>query len=455
MTYLSVKEASRIAGKNERTVRRWINADKVKWTKIKGRYHVDKKSLSDFVGVGSSRPMSTDEQPASQTKKSTNDTRRGLIYQAQPDGSARPSADNNVVLQSSTKQPDGHQKMSDKKSDNPEEYVRVPVERYKKIIKNINFYPDANLYGKDNRKLEEGQEYILMSDGENMSEKQRHNMSVKKIVKSPITSQEDVLNPVEMSADSGVEMSDSTNASHSNTFHLGDQGAMSGFDGHLSPVSDMPVDNQIDPRGIISSENPFFESNNILSKKMSGQIDKMSGHLNRTIELSGYATRLIEEKERVASKFEEQNDFLKNELTALRKEISALRDIVGAERKKQADLGQILLEDNRKLQDQLAKNYELRITNYEKQIETNVGAGFSRPKSSKSESPESEELGQHMHNGEYKTTPNPSTYVCTCHKPGDIIFDNKYYIIGFWIFAIIILLVSILAIAYMINAIYF
>ncbi|MFA4931009.1 MAG: helix-turn-helix domain-containing protein [Patescibacteria group bacterium] len=411
MTYLSVKEAGEAAGKNERTIRRWINGNKIKWTKIKGKYHIDRQSLREYIVGAGFKP-------------------------ARPDVGADPHVRSVLEDKSiSDGQKSGHQKMSENETNKEEKYVRIPIKTYQDILRNI-YQVSNEKAGEKNYKLEEGKEYTLMSDRQKMSDFADHNMSVNKYLKYPIASQEAHLSPVEMSDMTENNMSDFKLHAIEDTFETTPGVNMSDFSGHLSAVSDTSVDNSLDSHDIIYTENPFLKGYNDRIKKMSGQNEEMSGHNNRIVELSGYALRLIEEKERVAKKFEEQNDFLKNELTALRREISALRDIVGGERGNQAAMGQILLDNNTQLQRKLAENYELQITNYETQLNNIVGAGL-KPAHDRASSPTHANSDDRRQIGA-----GSSDYVCVCHRPGHEYYDNKYYIFGFWLFAIFILIGS-------------
>ncbi len=411
MTYLSVKEAAKIAGKNERTIRRWIKANKIKTTQIRGRFHVDSESLDELIG-----------------------TRKEARKKNQEDGKEK---ENITKAKSSSKQKENNDstedrdltKMSDKMSgegeDNRLENVRTvdlvgeKIREYvrfleiqneelmgKKLSKHVQTIPNFPNHSKhekhmetigmnaENKVIEEGEEYVL---GQNvrtkkMSVNDTNNMSVKKLSYSPIVSQVKDNNAVEMSDFINSTMSVSRKFNADIDISPIGAGHVSDFINGLSTKSDIPVDKFFDVRDTIDVENLFSDDTVKMSEHNLGHFDRtnpvsvnnvrqnlsenfLEKDKQNVVNISAYATRLIDEKERVAKKFEEQNDFLKNELSELRKEVSALRGVVASETKNRANTSEFLMRENeswRKKTFELMErvevlnkdNYELQITNY-------------------------------------------------------------------------------------------
>lgn len=341
MPYLTVKESAQIANRNERTIRRWIKAGKVKSTEIKGKYHVEEESLEKFIGkkvTADTTKSITNDQSKSKSQDSMIKNRAGRTKEEL--GRQDEGSENGV----------GHQAKSLGKKIK-RKIIMSAVEQKTGTLGNMSMSRESV----QDRiiALREGVEYEMSGQIEPMSENKQNNMSAKILSYSPIVSNSNIKHPGEMSDLSGFSMSDSRGDAISDVLQKTNTSLMSDYNGHLPTQSDGHVDKYFDPRGIIISETPFFPDKSDVSDKMSNYSDKFNGHLKRTFEMSAYATRLIEEKERVAKKFEEQNDFLKNELSELRKEISALREVVAQESKNRASTGDFLMESNRQLQQEL------------------------------------------------------------------------------------------------------
>ena len=391
MTYISVKEAAEIAGKNERTIRRWIKAGKIAFDSIKGKYHIKLAGLEEYLGKKTKNSELKSQNVRDTYNKESISSKDKSNSDRQNSQSGRIKEKNDAEAEKKKKiydlngygeifgRTDGQaEKMSGHIGINSSKYVQVPIVEYDKLLQRNSQPKDTN----KNNVISEGKEYFIIPDSKKMSDYSFPSMSVNKKLKSPIISQEPFFSPVDMSVDSDNKMSVFGKSTIGAVSKDNNDIYMSEFDGHLSTKSDMPVDNYFGGHDIIGVENPFFES-------MSDNSGKMSGHNNRTINLSAYAVRLIDEKERVVKRFEEQNDFLKSELSELRKEISALRDIVGSEKENQANLSQILLARYEKLEDRLAENMEMRIKDYQQQLQAvkiddiddpeRAGNGFSNP----------------------------------------------------------------------------
>lgn len=391
VTYLSVKEAAQIAGKNERTIRRWIKANRIKTSQIRGRFHVDSDSLREYVISKKEKVKSNKKITNKQNLEKLNKTKENW---------EKNNEINNLRIQNKNNFKQKDIKMSGEGEDNRLENVRTvdlvgeKMREYVRLLENQNQILNLEKLNKTKENLielgktgknwekqnptnhnqgsleqtkviKEGEEYVLDRNvrTKNMSEKGEINMSVKKYLNYPIVSQDTDYDAVEMSEDSDSKMSVRQKSALDKYITDMSPTDMSVFDGHLSTILDTPVDKFFDGHGKLVSESPFFGG----EKKMSGHL---FGHLNRTkkmsdfldkmsalespkkltgdsqinpVSISAYATRLIEEKERVAHKFERDNVFLKNELTALRKELTAMREVVGRENKNQATMTEFLM----------------------------------------------------------------------------------------------------------------
>ena len=367
MPYLTVKESAQIAGRNERTIRRWIKAGKVKYTEIKGKYHVEEESLGEYINE----------------KAKNKDQKAKLV----PDSDSGPQLKNPPTADSDLHNANRHIKTADDRINRNKQMrersgvsengvgrqAKSPGDKIRREIFMSAVEQKAGVFrelsapregASDERiALREGVEYEMSGQLEKVSENKGNNMSAKILSNNPIVSNSNINQPGEMSVLSTFSMSDLRDDANLDDKQKTDTALMSDFTGHLPTHSDGHVDKFFDRRGIIGVETPFFPDNTDTSEKMSVYSDKIDGHINRTFQMSAYATRLIEEKERVAKKFEEQNDFLKGELTELRKEISALREVVAQESKNRANTGDFLMESNRKLQDKVDQLSRPRRTN--------------------------------------------------------------------------------------------
>ena len=382
MTYLSVKEAAEIAGKNERTIRRWIKANKIKSSKIRGRFHVDEDSLDEVI-----------EKKGKRKKEKVSKITKIIEQSGSPISERDNTSDSRMTnIEETGSHSEQTNKMSGRTendrvenvrtlhivSDKIREYIKlleIQNSKYKSQISNLKFqtvqdtrnktqetrksrgieyklHKNLPTHSTDKNFIKEGEEYVLNGKerGQNMSGHDEFNMSVNKLSDNPITSQQALNNDVEMSVLTELDMSDSPHSPINAPLGSMSEGDMSDFFGQLSTNLDMSVDKSFDGHGMIDTENPFSGDTN----KLSGQ---KVGHNNRTVELSAYASRLIDEKERVAIKFEEQNDFLKNELSELRKEVSALRGVVAGESINRTNTSEFLMRMNESLQKNNADLY--------------------------------------------------------------------------------------------------
>ncbi len=295
MTYISVKEAAILANKNERTIRRWIKSGKVEYTEIRGKYHLLKESFIKKIKIVSGKKIDT-------ISKSIEKKRTKNVSGFLPNISKK-----NVQ-------------------------TFLPERQTNEIL------------------LEEEKEYIL--DGK-MSENKKNNMSVKKIVINPFTSNTSENSVVEMSDNTKKTMSIFLKDRHKQYFTDDNHNNMSNISNTLSTVSDTTVDKYID------------SSDNIISfdNKLIGQNKKYFGHNNRTIEMSGYAVRLIEEKEKIIDRYEKENDWLKNEINGLKNDLEKFRLDFASEKENRSKISDFLIDSNRFWQEILAKK---NISTYDK-----------------------------------------------------------------------------------------
>lgn len=390
MTYIPVKLAADLAGRNERTVRRWIKTGRVKYTEIKGKYHVEEESLGKIIGnkfkindkkIKIKQGEDVSESRMQNTEYSQKDDKKHQILNNQQ--YINPVTEGKSLSQNKQEENgqavggqkvSGHSEIMSKKmsADLVEHFSNAANERTKRYIMMSGIeqkYPVTQSESgrffspkKHNLSLQEGVEYEIPYDpkkmsghSEIMSEYDKNNMSANIFHKYPYISNSNVSKTVEMSDLSTFSVSDSLKRSGLDVITDSRLGQMSKFFGHLPTNSDMSVDNFFDSRGTINAETPFFSDKVLKSKKMSENPDIFFGHSKRIFEMSAYATRLIEEKERVAKKFEEQNDWLKGEISELRKEISALRGAMTQESQNRVKLTDFLIERNLRMENRSEK----------------------------------------------------------------------------------------------------
>lgn len=282
MTYLSVKEAAKLAGKNERTIRRWILAGKVNYTEIKGKYHVRKDSLEEIKNISQNRRISENKDKKSEKNNEI------------PDAVSEKTGHNMI-------------KRMSKKIINIEP-IFVKDEKYSDIIQEKDIFTT--------NKLVEGMEYQITDKKKFVSANSQNSMSVKNIGEIDLNTDNLDSDAVEMSIFSKDKMSDSRKSFINNNNDHGHIGNMSGFSTTLSTNSDNDVDKMFDIDGI---------SLNHINDNFS---DTKNGHTNGIVEMSAYAVRLLEEKERVTKKIEEQNDYLKKQINVLNEDIISIRKTI-------------------------------------------------------------------------------------------------------------------------------
>jgi len=367
MTYLSVQEAAKIAGKNERTIRRWIRANKIKSSKIRGKFHVDEEDLFQFVEEKTNVKITKENK----TKMIRNTKQKS-----------------NTDLDKTQVKIDG-QKMSGKRENDRYKIDQSPglseattveqnwTKKYDELLIKNNKLSDMNkalqqdlLWRNDVQEplkiIKEGEEYIL-SEKKNvrsrkMSDFVTNNMSVKILPNISVDSQEDNIATVEMSDLSEMQMSSFGKYAIDKIIDDTDTMLVSEKNGHLSTKIDMPVDNIFDDNDTINSENPIFDNYKNNVRQNVGHIkrtSKMSDYFDEqknieAVNLSGYAVRLMDEKEKVISTLSEENKYLKIELNAATNEIKKINDTVGGELINRAAESKLLINNNIFLQEKLA-----------------------------------------------------------------------------------------------------
>lgn len=331
MTYISVKEAAELVGKNERTIRRWIKSGKIKHVLIRGKYHLIEDSLQNF-GVLDRKNTSTKNG-----KKMVEENKINNVSTTVPNREER----NQINEQGN---------MSEKMSDNLE---NISVDRVQ-LINNIDKKNEKNREPKTvvtgtkirtNPIMEEGVEYFL---DKKMSDFGKNNMSVNIMEEDNIGSTISSFRTVEMSNNPKKNMSDSIYLSEHEHFDDKTNVHMSGFKTGLSTNSDYHVDKIFDDDGNIISS-----GNNIV-----GQFDKYSGHLDRTLGMSAFAVRLIEEKEKMSEKYREENSWLRTQIIELKNELSIMRGEIIAESNNRAKISDFLIESNKFWQERSVENFE-------------------------------------------------------------------------------------------------
>ncbi|MFZ5392170.1 MAG: helix-turn-helix domain-containing protein [Patescibacteria group bacterium] len=332
MTYISVKEAAKLAGKNERTIRRWIKSGKVKHVIIRGKYHLTEESLDIFkvdIEEGSDRKGERKVIRSSRKINSLKDTDSHKKNEIDQDNKS--SIVKNVSENMSVQSFDNVRKFNTSK-------------QKENTTRSVNISPTV-LFEKGNPVMEEGVEYFL---DKNMSERIKNNMSVNKIDK-------DYFGPL-VSSNHTVEMSENTNFALSNfslpsvhdSLQARTDGLVSDFKTGLSTNSDSVVDKLFDVNDKIVS----YRENNF------GQSDKYSGHLDRTLGMSAFAVRLIEEKEKMSEKYREENSWLRTQIIELKNELSILRGEIIAETNNRAKISDFLIESNKFWQERSVENLE-------------------------------------------------------------------------------------------------
>ena len=310
MTYISVKEAAKIIGKNERTIRRWIKSGQIKHVLIKGKFHLVENNIRGIAEKNKKKKI----------KIKKTDEIEGKNVQMISE----------LSNMDKSKYPD---KMSEKMS-------RQSIYGHKKhTIWPIDSRENNNLI------MEEDVEYYL---GKKMSDNAKNNMSVNKIDEEyigPLISQNDT---VEMSNYSKNEMSESTNSAIKVAFGNVTNRTMSDFFGSLSTNSDSTVDNLFDSDDKIVS----------LNRNIFGHSEKYSGHLDRTLGMSAFAVRIIEEKDKMSRKYQEENEWLKNEIIGLKNEILNFRREIVDENMNRTKLSDFLIESNKSWQERGLKYIE-------------------------------------------------------------------------------------------------
>ncbi len=331
MTYISVKEAAKLVGKNERTIRRWIKSGKVEHVIIRGKYHLMEESL-DILRVSikegserkGERKVITSREIIS--SKDINDLIGKKIHKNINSNIAKNVSENMSVQSFDTVR-------------------KFKISKQKEnVTRSVNNFP-TSIVEKGNLVMEEGVEYFL---DKNMSERIKNNMSVNKIDK-------DYFGPL-VSSNHTVEMSENTNFALSNyslpfihdSLQARTDGLVSDFKTSLSTNSDSVVDKIFDDNGKIVSyrENIF------------GQSDKYSGHLDRTLGMSAFAVRLIEEKEKMSEKYREENSWLRTQIIELKNELSIMRGEIIAESNNRAKISDFLIESNKFWQERSVENFE-------------------------------------------------------------------------------------------------
>jgi hypothetical protein len=257
---------------------------------------------------------------------------------------------------------------------------------YSKLSQDIK-----NIEADTSQKIEEGKEYILdnyyVRTKSKMSDFDKNNMSVNILSNTLIGSQEANISTVEMSDLIDNAMSDNANDIAGIVFHDTNHDDMSVNFGHLSSDSDNVVDNYFDANDILDSETRVSDvtknmsghfvghnnRSNILSDfsdNQKGQISNENRRSREVVNLSGYAVRLMDEKEKVINNLQEQNTFLKNELKGLSNEFFKFDDTLSNELKNRTAANDLLINNNKILQERLITLIDNQLSN--EKISTNT-----------------------------------------------------------------------------------
>jgi len=324
MTYLSVQEAAKIAGKNERTIRRWIRANKIKSSKIRGKFHVDEEDLFQFVEEKTNVKITKENKTKmirNTKQKSNTDLDKTQVKIDGQKMSGKRENDRYKIDQSS-----GLSEATIVEQNWTKKYNELLIKNNKLSDMNKALQQDL-LWRNDVQEplkiIKEGEEYIL-SEKKNvrsrkMSDFVTNNMSVKILPNISVDSQEDNIATVEMSDLSEMQMSSFGKYAIDKIIDDTDTMLVSEKNGHLSTKIDMPVDNIFDDNDTINSENPIFDNDKNNVRQNVGHIkrtSKMSYYFDEqknveAVNLSGYAVRLMDEKEKVISTLSEENKYLK------------------------------------------------------------------------------------------------------------------------------------------------